>query len=111
MTRRRTRSAPAAVARKAHAWSLHASLQATPSLLQTSPPLANRARHVQPAADSDVDDGEPRPSRECKPPERSEVDDLRSRATGKRWPAHSCCPNHMDTDPSTTLIIGDWRVV
>jgi hypothetical protein len=73
-------------------------------------PSTSKPRTTQPAADSDVDDGEPRPSRECKAPERIEVDDLRTLksagATGKRWSAHSCCPNHMDTesesDPSTS---------
>jgi regulator of replication initiation timing len=49
-----------------------------------------------------MDDAEPRPSRERKAPERIEVDDLRSRATGKRWSAHSCCPSHMDAEPSTS---------
>ena len=36
-------------------------------------------------------------------PERFECDDdLRSKATGRRWSAHSCCPNHMDAEPSTS---------
>ena len=57
----------------------------------------------QPAADSDMDDAEPRPSRKSKAPERFEVDaNITSRATGQRWSAHSCCPNHMDAEPSTS---------
>ena len=65
-------------------------------------PSTSKPRTTQPAADSDMDDAEPRPSRERKAPERFEVDDLRSKATGRRWSAHSCCPNHMATDPSTS---------
>ena len=40
--------------------------------------------------------------RKRKAPERFEVGDLRSFATGKRRSAHSCCPSHMDTEPSTS---------
>ena len=45
-------------------------------------PSTSKPRTTQPAADSDMDDAEPRPSRERKAPERFEVDDLRSKATG-----------------------------
>ena len=65
-------------------------------------PSTSKPRTTQPAADSDMDNAEPRPSRERKAPERIEVGDLRSFATGKRRSAHSCCPSHMDTDPSTS---------
>ena len=54
-------------------------------------PSSSNPPTPQPAADSDMDDAEPRPSRERKAPERIEVDELRSRATGKRRSAHSCC--------------------
>jgi hypothetical protein len=61
----------------------------------------------QAAADFDMDDAElePRPPRERKAPERIEVDaNITSRATGQRWSAQSCCPNHMpvDAEPSTS---------
>jgi len=59
----------------------------------------------QPFADTDeheVPSMCDQPKRKRKAPERIEVDDLRSFATGKRRSAHSCCPNHMDTDPSTS---------
>ena len=71
-------------------------------------PFSRRAINLRAAqaagrADSDMDDAEPRPSRERKAPERIEVDaNITSRATGQRWSAHSCCPNHMDADPSTS---------
>ena len=66
-------------------------------------PSTSKPRTTQPAADSDMDDAEPRPSRERKAPERFEVDaNITSRATGQRWSAHSCCPSHMDAEPSTS---------
>ena len=65
-------------------------------------PSTSKPRTTQRAADSDMDNAEPRPSRERKAPERIEVGDLRSFATGKRRSAHSCFPSHMDTDPSTS---------
>ena len=72
----------------------------------TSPDEAStsKPRTTQPVADSDMDIEPPntRPSRERKAPERIEVDDLRSFATGKRRSAHSCCPSHMDAEPSTS---------
>ena len=41
--------------------------------------------------------------RKRKAPERFEVDaNITSRATGHRWSAQSCCPNHMDAEPSTS---------
>ena len=41
--------------------------------------------------------------RKRKAPERFEVDaNITSRATGQRWSAQSCCPNHMDAEPSTS---------
>ena len=73
----------------------------------TSPdePSTSKPRTTQPDADSDMDIEPPntRPSRERKAPERIEVDELRSRATGKRRP-DSCCPSHtgMDAEPSTS---------
>ena len=56
-------------------------------------PSTSKPRPTQPVADSDMDIDPPntRPSRQCQPPERFEVDDLRSRATGKRRPDSSCC--------------------
>ena len=41
--------------------------------------------------------------RKRKAPERFEFDaNITSRATGQRWSAHSCCPSHMDAEPSTS---------
>ena len=56
-------------------------------------PSTSKPRTTQPVADSDMDIDPPntRPSRQCQPPERIEVDDLRSRASGKRRPDSSCC--------------------
>jgi hypothetical protein len=67
-----------------------AAANATLSPVEASTSRAERTR-PQPAADSDMVDAnsEPRPSRERKAPERIEVDDLRSRATGSRWSASS----------------------
>jgi len=68
-------------------------------------PSTSKPRPTQPVADSDMDIDPPntRPSRQCQPPERFEVDaNITSRATGQRWAAHSCCQNHMDAEPSTS---------
>ena len=68
-------------------------------------PSTSKPRTTQPVADSDMDIDPPntRPSRERKATERFEVDaNITSRATGQRWSAHSCCPNHMDAEPSTS---------
>jgi len=68
-------------------------------------PSTSKPRPTQPVADSDmdIDPINTRPSRQCQPPERFEVDaNITSRATGQRWAAHSCCQNHMDAEPSTS---------
>ena len=60
----------------------------------------------QPFADTDeheVPSMCDQPKRKRKAPERFEVDaNITSRATGQRWSAQSCCPNHMDAEPSTS---------
>ena len=60
----------------------------------------------QPFADTDeheVPSMCDQPKRKRKAPERFEVDaNITSRATGQRWSAHSCCPSHMDAEPSTS---------
>ena len=80
-----------------------ARIAAEDALPSPDEPSTSKPRTTQPAADSDMDDAEPRLSRERKAPERFEVDaNITSRATGHRWSAQSCCPNHMDAEPSTS---------
>jgi regulator of replication initiation timing len=88
---------------KKRACQFAARIAAANAILSPGEPSTSERPRPQAAADSDMDDAEPRPSRERKAPERIEVDaNITSRATGQRWSAHSCCPNHMDADPSTS---------
>jgi hypothetical protein len=78
-------------------------IAAANATLSPGEPSTSERPRSQAAADSDMDDAEPRPSHERKAPERIEVDaNITSRATGQRWSAHFCCPNHMDAEPSTS---------
>ena len=64
-------------------------------------PSTSKPRTTQRAADSDMDNAEPRPSRKRKAPERIEVDELRSRATGTRRPQTCCsCSEPTTSDES-----------
>ena len=79
-----------------------ARIAAANAILSPDEPSTSERPTPQPAADFDMDDAEPRPSRERKVPERIQVDDLRSFATGKRRSTHSCYANHIDAEPSTS---------
>jgi hypothetical protein len=65
-------------------------------------PSTSKPRTTQPVADSDMDIDPPntRPSRQCQPPERFEVEaSITSRATGQRWSKSPCC---SCSEPSTS---------
>ena len=71
------------------------------ALLSPGEPSTSERPRPQAAADSDMDDAEPRPSRERKAPERIEVDEFRSRATGTRRPQTCCsCSEPTTSDES-----------
>jgi len=71
------------------------------ALLSRGEPSTSERPRPQAAADSDMDDAEPRPSRERKAPERIEVDEFRSRATGTRRPQTCCsCSEPTTSDES-----------
>ena len=72
--------------------------------LDPSAESTSEQRGPQPVADTDEHDvPSTREQRKRKAPERFECDDdLRRKATGQRWSAHSCCPGHMDAEPSTS---------
>ena len=67
-------------------------------------PSTSKPRPTQPVADSDMDIDPPttRPSRQCPPPERFEVEaNITSRATGQRWSKSPCFSCH-GAEPSTS---------
>jgi regulator of replication initiation timing len=69
-----------------------ARIAAANATLSPGEPSTSERSRPQAAADSDMDDAEPRPSRERKAPERFEVDDIRpSRASGQRLSKSTCC--------------------
>ena len=68
-----------------------ARIAAANATLSPGEPSTSERSRPQAAADSDMDDAEPRPSRERKAPERWQCDaNITSRATGTRRP-DSCC--------------------
>ena len=78
-----------------------ARIAAANATLSPGEPSTSERPRPQAAADSDMDDAEPRPSRERKAPERIEVDELRSRATGMRRPQTCCsCSEPTTSDDS-----------
>ena len=69
-----------------------ARIAAGDATLSPDEPSNSERSRPQAAADSDMDDAEPRPSRQCHPPERFQCDEVRpSRATGQRISKSTCC--------------------